>query len=195
MTDNELVPTRQAIEAKDRSAPLKVTGKLKVAIEQMVWHGARRAEAAEKAGMKDHSLRAALRKAHVMAHYHSELGVLRESTRAKNFHRLDDIAEVSPNAMARVAAIKTMENISEPLRSVASGQPLAGWVIMLDEPATGLSVRIASQPRQHQGNLVDVTPSRDSHMLPRSSDRITSQEHYPNQTIENAGYVFRKPRD
>ena len=120
-TSQELTSsTRQSQAIDGRSSPLKVTGKLRIAIEQMVWHGARRAEAAEKAGLKDHSLRAALRKGHVMAHYHAELGVLRESARARNFHRLDDIAESSPNAMAKVAAIKVMEAISEPLASVAS---------------------------------------------------------------------------
>src|ERR1035437_5289511 len=88
--------TRQSPAFDGRSSPLKVTGKLRIAIEQMVWHGARRQDAAERAGLKDHSLMAALRKGHVMAHYHDELRVLRESTRAKNFHRLDDIAETSP---------------------------------------------------------------------------------------------------
>jgi hypothetical protein len=150
--------TRQSQAIDGRSSGLNVTGKLRSAIEQMVWHGARRAEAAEKAGMKDHSLRAALRKAHVMAHYHAELRVLRESTRAKNFHRLDGIAEDSPNTMARVAAIKTMEAVSEPLASVASGQGLAGFVIDISEPG-GVTMRIVSHvPRRHGDDAIDVTP-------------------------------------
>jgi hypothetical protein len=158
-------PTRQSEAIDGRSAPLKVTGKLKTAIEQMVWHGARRAEAAEKAGLKDHSLRAALRKTHVMAHYHAELGVLRESTRAKNFHRLDGIAEDSPNAMAKVAAIKVMEAISEPLASVAQGQPLAGYVIDIGPDPVGLSVRIVSpMPRRQGDDAIEVSnlPPREA---------------------------------
>jgi hypothetical protein len=155
-----LVPTRQAEAIDGRSLPLKVTGKLRIAIEQMVWHGARRAEAAEKAGMKDHSLRAALRKAHVMGHYHGELRILRESTRAKNFHRLDGIAEDSQNTMARVAAIKTMEAVSDPIASVARGQGVAGWCIDLSEPVSGLSVRIISPaPRRKGDDAIDVTPT------------------------------------
>jgi hypothetical protein len=160
----ELTPlTRQSQAIDGRSAPLKVTGKLRIAIEQMVWHGARRAEAAEKAGMKDHSLRAALRKAHVMAHYHAELGVLRESARARNFHRLDGIAEDSPNAMAKVAAIKVMEAISEPLASVVNlGRAPAGYVIDLSDEATGLTVRIVSPvPRRQGDDAIDVTPNKD----------------------------------
>jgi hypothetical protein len=154
--------TRQSEAIDGRSAPLKVTGKLKTAIEQMVWHGARRAEAAEIAGLKDHSLRAALKKVHVMAFYHDELRILRESTRAKNFHRLDGIAEDSPNTMARVAAIKTMEAVSDPIASVAHGQALAGWTIDLSEPASGLRVRIVSpMPRRQGDDAIDVTPKEE----------------------------------
>jgi hypothetical protein len=166
MTDNtdkptqELtVPARQAETTVGRSAPLKVTGRLAKAIEQMVWLGASRAVAAELAGLKDHSLRSALKKAHVLAHYHAELRVLRESTRAKNFHRLDGIAEDSPNTMARVAAIKVMEAVSEPLASVASGQGLAGYVIDIGPDPAGLTVRITSHvPRRQGDDAIDVTP-------------------------------------
>jgi hypothetical protein len=38
--------SRQAIEAQNRSLPGRVTGKLRIAIAEMVWKGARRAEAA-----------------------------------------------------------------------------------------------------------------------------------------------------
>jgi hypothetical protein len=152
--------TRQSQAIDGRSSPLKVTGKLRIAIEQMVWHGARRADAAATAGLKDHSLRAALRKAHVMGHYHAELGVLRESTRARNFHRLDGIAEDSPNTMARVAAIKTMEAVSDPIAAVASRQSMAGYVIDIGPDPAGLTVRITSHlpPRRQGDDAIDVTP-------------------------------------
>jgi hypothetical protein len=82
MPENSLptaVPTRQAIEAKDRSQRMRVTGKLKVAIEAMIWEGVPRADAAAKAGMADSSLRFALRKPHVLAHHNAELASLRTS--------------------------------------------------------------------------------------------------------------------
>lgn len=51
---NDVAPTRQAVAiAAGRSAPLKVTGRLKLAIETMVWSGARRADAAKIAGLSD----------------------------------------------------------------------------------------------------------------------------------------------
>jgi hypothetical protein len=161
---NDLTPTRQAIAAKERSAPLKVTGKLAKAIEQMIWFGASRAEAAEHAGLKDHSLRSALKKAHVLKHYHAELGVLRESTRAKNFHRLDAIAGESGNDMAKVAAIKTMEAISnDPIGAGAAGVggPRAGWAIDLSDQPPGIVIRIFNPPAQQpEPKTIDVTPNK-----------------------------------
>jgi hypothetical protein len=116
MTENILptvLPTRQAAAIPGRSRRGGVTGKLREALDLMVWAGEKRADAAEKAGLADCSLRAALRKPHVLQHYNAELAALRTSLRAKNVHRLDTIADVSKNDMARVAAVKTMEAIAD----------------------------------------------------------------------------------
>jgi hypothetical protein len=171
MTDNLPAPTRQAEAIEGRSKQLSVTGRLKVAIDAMVWEGTTRSKAAEKARMTDHSLRAALKKPHVLRYYHVELGVLRESARAKNFHRLDSIADETGNGMARVAAIKTMEAISnDPHGSVVrSGSGArSGYVIDLSDPppAPGLVIVItpARDRQQTDGKTIDVTPSeRDRH--------------------------------
>jgi hypothetical protein len=116
MAENTLptaLPTRQAIEAKGRSGRNRVTGKLKIAIEAMIWEGLPRADAAAKAGMVDSSLRFALRKPHVLAHHNAELAALRTSLRARNVHRLDSIADKSGNDMARVQAVKTLEGLAD----------------------------------------------------------------------------------
>jgi hypothetical protein len=112
MSEN-LLPTRQAEAVKGRSQRLKVSGKLRVALDLMVWSGTCRADAAEEAGLVDASLRSALRKPHVLAWYNSELAALRTSLRARNVHRLDTIASDSKNDMSRVAAIKTLKAITE----------------------------------------------------------------------------------
>jgi hypothetical protein len=149
MTTNT-TPTRQAVAVKDRSAKLTVTGKLARAIEFMVWEGARRKDAADKAGLKDHSLRAALKKPHVLLHYQAELGVLRESVRAKNFHRLEEIAD-GPNAMARVQAIRAMEGQAEEHRSAAGSTVRPGLQIIVIQPGAPPAER----------PMIDVTPERD----------------------------------
>ncbi len=92
---------------------LRVTGRLKQAIEQMVWSGLTRAQAAKATGMAEHSLYVAFRKPHVKAHYLSELEVLRTSERARNFHTLCEVRDQTTNQMARVNAVKALEQVDE----------------------------------------------------------------------------------
>ena len=106
-------PTRQAAAIPGRSRRDAVTGKLKAALDFMVWDNIKRKDAAEKAGLADASLRFAFRKPHVMAYYHAELKALRDNLRASNLHRLDGIADDSKNDMARVGAIKAIEQIAD----------------------------------------------------------------------------------
>jgi hypothetical protein len=118
MTDSQqIIPsagiTRQKAAIPGRSRRGDVTGKLKVALDHMIWDGDKRADAATKAGLTDQSLRSALRKPHVLQYYNAELAALRTSLRAKNAHRLDTIAESSQNDMAKVGAIKAMEQIAD----------------------------------------------------------------------------------
>jgi hypothetical protein len=115
------VPTRQALEAVNRSYPGKVTGRLRAALLDMVWKGSRRDDAAKANSMSIHGLREALRKPHVKAFYLAELGVLRDSERPRTFHRLTALRDQDENKNAAVAAAKALEQISdEPLRSNAT---------------------------------------------------------------------------
>lgn len=139
MTDNDAAltpaPTRQAAAIPGRSSPGKVTGKLRRAIEAMVWEGARRKEAAQIAGIKDHSLRAALKKPHVLAHYRSELEVLRESERARNLLRLCEIRDQDDNKGAAVKAIQVLDGDKEQRRTnIAVNVVMPGIIIDLSEP-------------------------------------------------------------
>jgi hypothetical protein len=156
MSDNLLptaFPTRQAAAVEGRSGRMRVTGKLKVAIEAMIWEGLPRADAATKAGMADSSLRFALRKPHVMAHYNAELASLRMSLRARNLHRLDGIAEDSKNDMARVASIKVLEQLAD----VAEQHHRPGQTQM-----PGVSIIImqrAPEPKLADLQIISVEPS------------------------------------
>jgi hypothetical protein len=131
-------PSRQKLAARDRSLPLKVTGRLKVAIEAMVWQAASRKDAAAIAGMTDHSLRQALRRSHVMHHYLRECEVLRQSGKAKRLHRLEEIAASDKNQNAAVAAIKAAEQLEEQAQIHARGMQAApGLVIVLERGDRG----------------------------------------------------------
>jgi hypothetical protein len=156
MTESAAPVTRQSIAARDRSLPGRVTGRLRRAILQMVWAAARRDVAAQTAGMTPHSLRAALRKRHVIEFYRGELEVLRESERARNISALVDVRDASSNAMARVNAARTLEQLAE---DNSSHSPLArgrspGVVIQIVNAAP------VQQPSP-SGPLINVTPPSD----------------------------------
>ncbi|WP_050032255.1 hypothetical protein [Bradyrhizobium sp. LTSP857] len=139
-------PTRQAEAIEGRSRRGAVTGKLKAALELMVWEGLPRKEAAAKAGLADASLRFAFRKPHVLAHHRAELAALRENLRARNVHRLDGIADNSRNDMAKVGAIKALEAITDQAeeRDPRSTVQMPGVQIVIVQPPAGPQLE---QPR------------------------------------------------
>src|SRR6516162_8016152 len=125
-------PTRQAIEAVNRSYPGKVTGRLRAALLDVVWKASRRDDAAKANSMSIQGLREALRKPHVKAFYLAELGVLRESERPKTFHRLCSLRDQDENKNAAVAAAKALEQISdEQLLARSSNAPSPGVTIVI----------------------------------------------------------------
>jgi hypothetical protein len=103
---------RQPAEHKAEPA-LKITRKVRDAITAMVWEGLPRADAATKAGISEHGLYKALRKPPVKAYYLRELEVLRTSERARNFHTLCEVRDQRDNQMARVNAVKALEQVDE----------------------------------------------------------------------------------
>ena len=143
-----IAETRQARAIGGRSKRGRVTGKLRRAIEAMVWEGSCRPDAAKSAGLRDHSLREALRKAHVKAYYRGQLEVLRTSERARNIHRLCEIRDAADN-MPAVQAIKAFEQMAEVEPEGGSGQP----------QTPGLVIRIVSAVPSDPGTkIIDVTP-------------------------------------
>jgi hypothetical protein len=161
MTGTDITPTRQAIAAKNRSGKLTVSGKLKVALDAMLYDGSRRADAAKAAGITDHSLRTALRKPHVARYYNEGLVVLRESERARNIKRLTEIRDKADN-MPAVQAIKELELTPEQARAGTHGGPRSGYIIDLspDPPGVTIVIRHDAPAQPPQPDMVDVTPPR-----------------------------------
>jgi hypothetical protein len=156
MSDVAFGTTRQAIAARDRSLPGRVTGKLYRAIDAMVWAGASRKEAAEAAGLSDHGLRQALRRPHVLRFYLSECEVLRASGRAKRLHRLEELAAQNNNMNAAVAAIKTAEQITDDPIMRSGAAPTPGIVLrVITVNAASAPVKAASASAQ----IIDVGDS------------------------------------
>lgn len=141
-------PTRQALEAKDRSLPGKVTGRIKRAIDAMVWQGARRDEAARIASLTDHSLRAALKKPHVKAYYLAECEVLRTSGRARRIHRLEAMVEQDDNKAAVINAALALDRIDAIEQSRTSQHQTPGFIIqVINAPSALMPSQAAIEPK------------------------------------------------
>ena len=136
------LPTRPSNPKLER-----VTGKVRIAIEAMVWDGLPRDQAAAKAGISEHGLYKALRKPPVKAAYLSELDVLRTSERARNIHTLAEVRDQTSNQMARVQAVKALEQIDE---QAAEGSGRSNAL-------PGLQIVVVTGGAQRP--MVDITPS------------------------------------
>jgi len=148
-------PTRQALEAVNRSYPGKVTGRLRAALLDMVWKGSRRDDAAKANNMSIHGLREALRKPHVKAFYLAELGVLRESERPKTFHRLCDLRDQDENKNAAVAAAKALEQISDEQMTRPNATVTSPGVI----------IRVLVPQSPVDTKVMDVTPASAARII------------------------------
>lgn len=148
-------PVNPAIASNKASKPaetLRITGRNKVAIDAMVYEGLNRKDAAAKAGLKDHALYVALSKAHVKAYYMRQLDVLRTSERARNIHTLAEVRDQTSNQMARVQAVKALEQID--------GDEVQGGNRVNSLP--GLQIVIV-QGQSAAPRTIDVTPVDVTH--------------------------------
>lgn len=109
----------------------RVTGKVRAAIEAMVWDCLPRAEAAKKAGISEHGLYKALRKPPVKAAYLAELDVLRTSERARDIHTLNEVRDQTSNQMARVQAVKAKWQIEDEGAQSGNRAALPGLQIVI----------------------------------------------------------------
>lgn len=153
MTNDDKPITRQAIAAKERSGKLTVSGKLKAALDEMLFKASCRADAAQAAGMTDHGLREAMKKPHVKAYYSQGLEILRTSERAKNIFALAKVRDSSDNGMAIVSAAKALEQLADTAPPSGGGPR--------DRPGVVIQI-IHREAQQHPGVLIDVMPNDDT---------------------------------
>lgn len=125
----EPLPTRQAIEAKTRSAPMRVTGKLAVAINLMIETGARWDDAAGQVGLTARTMRLALARPHVIGFLRARKQVFREAASTANIKRLCEIRDAADN-MPAVQAIRLLEQLPDENASAAKGLA-PGFVVQI----------------------------------------------------------------
>lgn len=131
-----------------------------IALRAMVWEGAKRVEAAAKANMSEHSLYVALRRPHVRAWYLAEIDVLRTSERARNIFTLAEVRDQTANQMARVQAVKALEQLSDDPQHSGSRVQTPGFVIQIVNHVAGSAVMTEQRPIEPKP-LIDNEPVRD----------------------------------
>jgi hypothetical protein len=134
---SQLPAVQPAHQRTNEPKPVKITGKVRDAINAMVWDALPRKQAAEKAGISEHGLYKALRKPPVRAFYLSELEVLRTSERARNIHTLAEVRDQTTNQMARVQAVKALEQLEDVQQSAGARHQSPGFVINIISPSGG----------------------------------------------------------
>lgn len=142
-------PSRKSALQREQQPTTKISGKVRAAIDAMVWQALPRKQAAEAAGISEHGLYKAFRKPPVRAAYLAELEVLRTSERSRNIHRLTEIRDAADN-MPAVNAIKLLEQID-------SDAPTAGTV---RQAGITIVIQGTSEPRitqtiEHEAHSVN----------------------------------------
>lgn len=140
-------PTKRQLARREASAPGKVTGKLKVGIDAMVWQGLDYAEAARYANLQAQAIRYALNKPHVKAYYTSQLEVLRTSERARNIHRAREIRDAENN-MPAIHAIKYLDHVPDENASTSKGMA-PGFVVQI------VNVQQTAQPANTSVQVIE----------------------------------------
>lgn len=124
---------------------LRVSGRIRTALELIVYEGVPVTEAADRSGLQRSSLRAMLGMPKYAAVQAAMVKVLRTAERARNIRRLAEIRDQNRNLAAAVAAARTLEQIDQAAPSVVVNiNP--GWVIDMSSLGAGRVIE------HHQGN-------------------------------------------
>lgn len=135
--------------AQDRSAPLKITGRLKRALDLIVWDNKTDNDAAAAVKMNVISIRRALRSSHVLAYYRQQKHLLRERESPRNIHALVRVRDQERNGMATVNAVKALEQLQDEPHTGAGAARQPGIVIVI---GTG---------HQAPATVIDASPITD----------------------------------
>lgn len=119
-----MTSTALAVPAQSKPKRVDIRGRLRAALDKMVWEGLPYDEAARECDFTVSAMRKALQRPHILAYLRNEREVLRASIAPRNIHRLVEIRDAADN-MPAVQAIKALEQLGEEQgsRSPANGAP------------------------------------------------------------------------
>lgn len=140
-----------------RPREVRISRRVKDAIDAMVEGGLKRDLAAKHAGLTDHALYVALTKPHVIAYRNERLRVFRESAASRSIARVDKLADDAASEHVRLGAnelLMGIEGISKVQRSenlhvhqhVIPGLTVlrGGWQVHEDLPV--IDAQVIEQP-------------------------------------------------
>ena len=163
---NEVAFADNSRLARNKTPPLRITKRVRDAVDAMVERGLDLQGAAREANLSTRAMRLALEKAHVKAYYQAQCDVLRGSTAARNIHRLCEIRDAEDN-MPAVNAIKALMGVE--LEQTNNKQTNA---------SPGVTIRIVNiaTPTQH-----DIAKSLPIIELDANNADVSA----PNNRLEN----------
>jgi hypothetical protein len=137
MTDDTLTAvTRQAIAAKTASRPKRVTGKLHEACMRIIELGEEDDQAAKAVGLRTRTVRLARQKPHVIAWMKQQREVFRAHVSAQNIFHARKMRNESTNEMAKLGAMKLIEQIGDDPEAARGRVASPGIVILVGGDAT-----------------------------------------------------------
>jgi predicted DNA-binding protein (UPF0251 family) len=145
-----------AAKGPEKLQRLKLTRKVREAIDLMVWNGLKREEAALQVQMKDNSLYVALTRPDVKTYYLNQCEVLRTSGRARRIHRLEAMLEQDANKAAVINAALALESIGNDQASVNAQQTHSPGVVIQIINSGPTDARL-TQTVIEQPKLIDVS--------------------------------------
>ena len=151
MASEPRMPTTETARVSSGGRKHRIQGKLKHALDYMIWEGLQWGEAADKAELTRQAMRVALERMPTRQYIKEQREVFRASISAKNFHRLAELRDQSANPMAALGAVKVLEQIESQPQAMRNERP--GLVVVLSAPA--------HQPQQRQ-NVIDIQPLRSN---------------------------------
>jgi hypothetical protein len=141
MSDQALTETTTAPARRENSKPGKVTGRLKRALDHIVYDCMTDNEAAVKTGMHVNAIRLALKRPHVRAYCREQRDVLLEREMARNIHRAVEIRDKADN-MPAVQAIKLLKdwNTDDMPAGSRGSVSVPGLVVQIVMPSGGATI-------------------------------------------------------
>lgn len=156
---------------KGKAPALKVTGRLRTAIQAMVFDGLNRTQAAEAAGLQDHSVREALKRPHVLAYLNEQMEVLRTGARPQALNRIIHLTTNAESERVQLDAATYLDGMDRHSNSVGAVNVQVNTSVNVETPGYVIKLnRRAESPQQidhlaqHDANALNVqqdVPSDD----------------------------------